>query len=681
MSFLFPIDDHWRRASDVDRRPLIMYSLSAREQQSNCYPDEPKLANGPFARFVFLIAVVAHVLSWSAQTGTAAQHVRDSGITLGKLHDPNPGIQGAQVSTEFTRNHLQQFLQYLNSPEFHDELTNYNCGIPIPPFQFSVTLGKEYSDADSNSLSVVWNYTPNFSSFGTNRGLHAGLFYAAEKALAETDPGPHRFVLYRPILDCSKRGMIELWVKYSKTSEIFVAGKTPPPEVESEADKLAVLELPPLPLPRPEGKLVSREKSLGIFPEDAIRETLTVDQNFRHIAFVVKRGAKEKVLADGVEGKAYDSIARKNEMTFSPEGNRFAYVAGLGGKMLVVVDGKEGKLYDWIYDMFNPVFSPDGKHLAYVAGRKALTFSQMEEFVVIDGKELKHYATADTPVFSPDSRRFAYSAEKTWNRGMVVVADEKEQKTYHQIVGEVFSPDSKRLAYQAMTLKDPKAKRPIWDFAVIDGREELAYDYAGDPVFSPDSAHHAYKAVEMASNKPILVLDGAPLRCGKAVPDHTPCFSPDSQHLACLAHKERTWMILMDGKLLDKDVGEFTRGLTFSPDGGYLAYVSHGEGDSESSIVVNGHLLKAYEAVREGPKFSPDGKRLVYVISRAGKSVPVFGEFEGPEYDQFVHCDASRSTRATAETRSSFAFDERGILHAITLRNGEILQLELQIAE
>lgn len=640
----------------------------------------PKLETAPPVHLVFLIAVVAHVLGASVQTAANAQYNSDPGITVGKLDDPNPGVQGADVSAAFTTNHLREFLQCLNSQRFRDELTNYNCGIPVPPFQFSVTLRKEHWHADSNAFNVSWNYTPNVPSFGTNRGLHAGLFYSAEKALARIDPGPHRFVLYRPILDCPKRGVIELWVKYPKTAEIFIAGKTPPPEVESEADKLAMLDWPHLPPPNSKAKLDSREKSFGNLPPEAVRETLTVDQNFRRVAFVVKRGAQEAVVVDGVEGKAYDSIARKNEMTFSPDGKRFAYVAGLGSKMLVVVDEKEDKFYDSIYDMFNPVFSPDGKHVAYVARCKALAIPPLEEFVVIDGREQKHYATAHTPVFSPDSRRFAYSAEKRWNRGMCVVVDGKEQKTYNQIVGEVFSSDSKRLAYKAMTLRNPNAKRPVWDFAVIDGREELQYDYAGEPVFSPDSKHYAYRAVDVASNKQLLVLDGAPVRCGRAVPDHSPCFSPDSRHLACLAHKERTWMILMDGAVLDKDAGEFTRGLTFSPDGAYVAYVSHDEGDTYSTIVVNGHPVKAYESVHEGPKFSPDGKRLAYVISRAGKYVPVFGKFEGPAYDQFINCDFFRSTRATHESRlSSFAFDERGVFHAITLRSGEILCLELEI--
>jgi hypothetical protein len=623
-----------------------------------------------------LVVLAAAVLCLAPRESVGSE--RKSQVTLGKLDDSNPGIQGADVSIGFTTNHLRRFLDCLNSQDFHDELTNYNCGVPIPSLRFSVTLQPPTFDSPSNTLHVVWNYTPHFYTFGTNRGLHAGLFYSAEKALATVDPGPHRFVLYRPIFDCSKREATELWVKYSKAAEILVGGKTPPPEVEPEEDKLAVLDWPPLPLPNAKARLVMRERSLGKLPLDAVRGTLTADRSFRHVAFVAKRGEKEQVFVDSVEGKPYDSIGKDSNMTFSDNGTQFAYVAKLGTKMLVVANGKEGKFYDWIYSRFNLVFSPDGKQLAYVAGRNAHNPAQMQSYVVIEGRELQHYATVNSPIFSPDSRRFAYSAEKKWNRGMLVVVNGTEHKTYHQIVGTVFSPNSKRLAYHAMTLNDPKAKRPVWDFVVIDGREELEYDYAGNPVFSPDSEHYAYKAVEMASGKAVLVLDGGPVRCGKVILDHNPVFSLDSRHLACVGHKERTWMVLVDGKVLDKDVGEFTRGLTFSPDSRYLAYISHDEGDSDSSIVVNGHSFNTYESIVEDPKFTRDSKHLAYIIKRAGKFVPVLGALEGAEYDEFVRCDVFRSTRAVGGF-STFALDERGVFNAIALRNGEILQLELEL--
>ncbi len=612
----------------------------------------------------------------------AADYPRDLGITLGDLADTNPGIKGVNVSDQFGTNELERFLEYLNSPAFQAGLTNYNCGDPGPQFKFRVNLRKGDFNENTNGWRVIWEYIPHLDPSDINRGLDAGLFYLPVKALFKIDPGPNRLVTRKPVLDCSKRGSSQLWVTYPKPNEILVSGNAPVAPNEPENEMIPLLSLPGLAPPGRRARLIAREESLGRIPADAAQETLTVDPKFKHVAFVVKRGEKEAVVVDGVEGKAYDKIARRAKITFGPDGSRFAYVASRGSKMLVVVDGKEGREYDWIDDLFNPEFSPDGKHVAYVAGVRALAFPPLKEFVVVDSKEGKHYATAHTPAFSNDSRRTAHSAERNWNRGMFVVADGVEQKTYHQIMGVVFSPDGNRLAYEAMTLKDRAAKRPIWEFAVIDGREEKQYDVAHALVFSPDSKHYAYIAVELSGTKPVLVRDGTPIKYGNLMPDGQPLFSADSQHLACRAHnQDRDWMILMDGKILDKDLGEFTSGLVFSPDGRYLAYASH-ESDAPWAVVVNSHVLKTYESVRHGPIFSPDSKRLAYVISHGGKYVPVFGEFEGKEYDQFATCDFWTSKGNGWGVRfAGFAFDDRGVLHAIALRANEILRLELEVVD
>src|SRR5260370_31211293 len=242
-------------------------------------------------RLIFVITAAALSPGTTVHTGMAAQY--DPGITLGELADPNPGIQGVNVSEGFSVDNLRLFLQTLNSAEFRQGLTNYNCGDPVPQFKFSVTLRKDPDREHTNALMVDWQFTPPLLPFGTNRGLHAGLFYSAEKELAKLDPGPHRFVLYEPILDCSKRGVVELWGKYSKTAEVLVAGKTPPKEVEAEADRSAVLDLPALPPTGRKARLLTRERALAKLPVDAIREALTVDQNFRHTACGENRGAKD----------------------------------------------------------------------------------------------------------------------------------------------------------------------------------------------------------------------------------------------------------------------------------------------------------------------------------------------------------------------------------------------------
>jgi hypothetical protein len=86
------------------------------------------------------------------------------------------------------------------------------------------------------------------------------------------------------------------------------------------------------------------------------------------------------------------------------------YVAVEGNKRFVVVDGKEGKHYDYIWGVGTLIFSPDSKRVAYAAeeGNK--------QFVVVDGKEGKQYVGIVTLgggriIFdSPD--RLHYLAEK-----------------------------------------------------------------------------------------------------------------------------------------------------------------------------------------------------------------------------------------------------------------------------
>jgi hypothetical protein len=53
-----------------------------------------------------------------------------------------------------------------------------------------------------------------------------------------------------------------------------------------------------------------------------------------------------------------------------------------GEKWAAVADGQEQQPYDGIGNL---VFSPDSAHVAYIAGSAA------KQFVVVDGKEGKHY--------------------------------------------------------------------------------------------------------------------------------------------------------------------------------------------------------------------------------------------------------------------------------------------------
>ena len=58
-------------------------------------------------------------------------------------------------------------------------------------------------------------------------------------------------------------------------------------------------------------KLIVKETSLGKIPPGMAVKELVVSPDRRHVALVVKRGERERVVVDGVEGKGYKYIKQR----------------------------------------------------------------------------------------------------------------------------------------------------------------------------------------------------------------------------------------------------------------------------------------------------------------------------------------------------------------------------------
>jgi Tol biopolymer transport system component len=423
--------------------------------------------------------------------------------------------------------------------------------------------------------------------------------------------------------------------------------------------------------------LVTKEESLGKLLPGAEPNTLTVDANFKHVAYVAKRGTNELAVVDGVEGKEYDNISDHCKMLFSPDGKRFAYVAKRGNKMVVVADGKEGKEYDHID--WSPIFSPDSKRLAYIAAIEDSLKEQqgiwsLKDFIVEDGVEGKPYQLAEAPIFSPDSKKLAYAADLRWNRETCLVVDGIEGRQYAGVSEALFSPDSSRLAYVA------SKRHPDRDLVVIDGKEGKPYDIVSGVsvdffVFSPDGKHTAYRVV---TPHHFVVRDDSPGKSYDSIGSF-PVFSPDSKRLAYVALKGTNRMVVVDDKIFDdQNVFEYTHNPVFSPDSQHLAYMSRI--GTNWFAVVDGVVEKRSKNIFSEPVFSPDSKRLIYLKRHGEKSVPVFGELEGKDYGRFLTCNPLLNTMGVWGPRDvAFAFDERKAIHAMVLRGDEILRLEFEI--
>jgi Tol biopolymer transport system component len=404
-----------------------------------------------------------------------------------------------------------------------------------------------------------------------------------------------------------------------------------------------------------EMKLVSSEVSLGKVHSGIVDDTLVISADNRRVAFVARRGAKWRVVVDGVEGKEYDigskdpSAAllfmlskrtafpyqhpRARTLLFSPDSERVAYVGRRDRKVLVVVDGQEGKEYDGIADQCL-VFSPDSKRVGYMA----FSFARKWQMIV-DGVEGNQYDCMGEglPYFSPDSKRLAYVAEQDGKQ--FVVVDDKKGNQYPWIfaLSVFFSPDSRRLAYVAASdvVRPPKVGGlPVAvggkQFVVVDGVEGKQYDRIV-PI-GPDENSHVLSVF----------------------------FSPDSKRVAYVAEQEGQQFVVVDGiegrrydrvvplrlvlphymRQLDRSQhfayppGAFESGATvFSPDSRRVAYMAHRGG--KQFVVVDEVEGKDHEAIAlPSVMFSPDSSRLVYMAGPSGKPFVVINGEEGkPLYD------------------------------------------------
>lgn len=105
---------------------------------------------------------------------------------------------------------------------------------------------------------------------------------------------------------------------------------------------------------------------------------------------------------------------------------------------------------------------------------------------------------------SPDGRRFAYAIEK----GFVVDGVTKEYNIDVKPETFSFSPDSRRTVYVARVTRDQNNGRN--DVLVLDGQEGTTlYSNLAAPVFSPDSQHVACIARLSASSfESVILIDG-----------------------------------------------------------------------------------------------------------------------------------------------------------------------------
>ena len=228
---------------------------------------------------------------------------------------------------------------------------------------------------------------------------------------------------------------------------------------------------------------------------------------------------------------------------FSPDGKRFAYAKQVPGGTAAVIDGKVGRAYDSIGVM---QFSPDSKHDFYVGNRTLA-------FVVVDGQEMEGQGTVRSFVYSKEGGRLGYEAYSA-QTGFHMVVDGKVSQAFHELTANTltFSRDGKHYAYSACTNFSQCQVVEDGVGANVSGlvqfttraRPQLNFPQI---FFSDDGTRMAYAWPKPDAAGNAVVINGQEIMRGHGLFEF-PAFSPDSKRFATMTWNGHTYSLSVDGK-------------------------------------------------------------------------------------------------------------------------------------
>jgi len=312
------------------------------------------------------------------------------------------------------------------------------------------------------------------------------------------------------------------------------------------------------------------------------------------------------IVLDGKIGPETDLA--HGEVCFSADSEHMAYSMRKDGKLVVVRDGETGQSYDSI---FNLTYSPDGKHLIYMAEKEE------KPLLVIDGIGIPG-ANLDPYIcdyeFSPDNHQLACS----WNsssdthdvRDIYVVDMESKVGTSLTIkrgaqLGARTNGNSRQFFNS-----DGKLRTFLFQSKEGLGNEatkatDVNYNNSFDSLYSADGKQFAAMVSQTGGEK--VIVNGISDPVFDWVSNLA--FSPDGSRVAYFAQKGEERMLIVDGKVISRNVdGRFV----FGADGKRIAYVAEEKSSADDVnrkawVVIDGVRGPIFDEIVAGPVVRKDG--------------------------------------------------------------------------
>lgn len=362
------------------------------------------------------------------------------------------------------------------------------------------------------------------------------------------------------------------------------------------------------------------------------------------VAYTAEKDGKSYVVHNGKPGSLYKALG---SVVLSPDGSRIAYGAVVDDKYCMVVDGEAGEPFREVGD---PLFSPDGRHVVYRA-MKDDVWHLVVDTTVNKGSKTRYR----TPQFSGDSVSIIYidNIDET-DHGRLVVCDinfNKERIIDSGVTSFGLNSDKSAVAAIARG-KENKERIIQFNFAKPDAvMKGVEYDKVLRSVFAPAGTDLAYFGERRG--KIYGVFNGQEEILPEGVTPGATVINQANKSVGVLMSENNTvylhQMFRNSGRVgTAYDEAEW---LVYSSDGAISAFAARK--GRRWSVVVNGTEGPKFDRVVT-PKFSPDGKYLVYRARKEGKRFVVIADASGkvlrqhPAYEQVFDVQFTSDGRSVA---------------------------------